>query len=263
MRARTRFAPESRNLRFLTPNVRNQRGIYLLVDFFSGLTATIQSSRVSFESDAHEITVQSFIPREGDNHPAVIVLHGSGGIRDGWAEQPASLLASRGFAVFVVHYFERTGTFWADEATIRKHFRTWMKSISDAITWATSRPQVASGCVGLLGFSLGGYLALSVATEDPRVKAVVEYFGGLPEELSNGARNLPPVLILHGDADRTVPVAQARNIERYLRDHNIEHEVKIYRGAGHGFSGFDLLDSGQRTLQWLGKHLLSACVGQK
>lgn len=195
------------------------------------------------------------MPESEGLHPAVIALHGSRGIREGWAEQPASLLAGRGFAVFVVHYFERTGTNWADDNTVRQNFLPWMKTISDAITFASQQPGVDGSRVALLGFSLGAYLALSVATRDPRVKAVVEYFGGLPEELTHELKPLPPVLVLHGEQDAVVPVTEAHKLQHLFENTGTTYEIKLYPGAAHGFSGIDLLDAGQRTLAFLKQHL--------
>jgi carboxymethylenebutenolidase len=226
------------------------------VSFLSGLFArNVEHSTESLESDGHPITVEVFAPTDAGPHPAVIALHGSGGIREGWAEQPASLLASRGFAVFVLHYFERTNTGWADEATIRREFETWMKTISDAITWAGNHAGVDRSRVALLGFSLGGYLALSVAAVDTRVKAVVEYFGGLPEELRDHAHKIAPTLILHGERDYTVPVTEANKLKKMFDETGTEYEIKLYPNAGHGFGGMDLLDAGQRTISFLEKRL--------
>ncbi|HYH01359.1 MAG TPA: dienelactone hydrolase family protein [Terriglobales bacterium] len=217
--------------------------------------AAVRRSTLQYLSDSQPITIQAFTPETGGAHPAVIALHGSGGIREGWAEQPASLLAGHGFAVFVIHYFERTGTYWADDRTIRQSFELWMKAVSDAITFASHQPQVDGSRVGLLGFSLGGYLALSVATRDPRVKAVVEYFGGLPEELTHELKPLPPTLVLHGERDTVVPVTEAHKLQHLFENTGTPYELKLYPVAGHGFSGFDLLDAGQRTLAFLKQHL--------
>jgi dienelactone hydrolase len=228
------------------------------VNFLSALfTRNVNQTTESFESDGHRIIVDIFAPNNGGPHPAVIALHGSGGIREGWAAEPASLLASRGFSVFVLHYFDRTATQWADETAIRESFETWMKTISDAITWAGSHTSVDASRVALLGFSLGGYLALSVAAVDPRVKAVVEYFGGLPEELAEHAHRIAPTLILHGEKDYTVPVTEAHKLKKMFEATGTDYEMKLYPNAGHAFSGMDLLDAGQRTLNFLERKLKS------
>ena len=60
--------------------------------------------------------------------PLVISLHGSGGGYAGMSE-PAKMLAQQGFAVHILHYFDRTGTSFADKQTIFKNFPIWMKTL--------------------------------------------------------------------------------------------------------------------------------------
>ena len=166
--------------------------------------------------------------------------------------EPAGQLAARGFAVFVVHYFDRTGTVTAtDKRTIFGNFPAWGKTVWDAVGHVAEHPQVDAERIGLLGFSLGGYLALSVASVDSRVKAVVEFFGGLPREMKLFMRRLCPVLILHGAEDETVPVGEAYELEKELQRRGIPYEMKIYEGTGHGFSGEVWRDASARTLAFL------------
>jgi len=109
--------------------------------------------------------------------------------------------------------------------------------------------------VGLVGFSLGAYLALSVAAVDQRVKAVVDFFGGFPKEMKFFMRRLCPTLILHGDADPTVPVTEAYHLQEILEKRAIPYEMQIYPGAGHGFTGDIWQDARRRTLAFLQKYL--------
>lgn len=216
--------------------------------------ANVQVADASFESGGRVISVQEFIPAKPGCYPSVIALYGSGGLREGWADTPARLMAGQGYSVFVVHYFDRTGTVWADRDTTQKNFPLWMGTIGDGITFAAQHPSVDASRIALLGFSLGAYLALSVASLEPRVKAVVEFFGGIPEEL-HGFVRMPPVLILHGEQDRVVPVSEAIQLQQLLERTETPYEIKLYPGAGHGFNGLQLLDAGQRTIQFLRKHV--------
>jgi carboxymethylenebutenolidase len=109
--------------------------------------------------------------------------------------------------------------------------------------------------IALLGFSLGAYLSLANSTIDGRVKAVVEFFGGLPREMKLFMRRLCPTLILHGEADATVPVAEAYSLQQVLEQKGIPYEIKIYPGEGHGFESEVWRDAGQRTLHFLQKYL--------
>jgi len=169
---------------------------------------------------------------------------------------PATMLAARGFAVYVLHYFDRTGTTGvADKQTAIRNFPAWGKTLWDAITHVEKQEVVDGSRIGLLGFSLGAYLAMSVAVVDPRVRAVVEFFGGLPKEMKIFMRRLCPVLILHGEDDPTVPVEEAHHLQEILEKKNVPYEMQIYPGAGHGFSGETWQDARHRTLAFLQKYL--------
>jgi len=187
--------------------------------------------------------------------PAVIALHGAGGGVSGM-ERYAALLAAQGFAVYVLRYFDRTGTESADKPTIMRNFPLWMKTLWDAISFVETQPQVDVTRIALLGFSLGAYLSLANSAIDPRVKAVVEFFGGMPREMNLFMRRLCPVLILHGEEDATVPVQEAYNLKKLLEQKEIPYEIKIYPGAVHGFEDQTIWrDAGERSLHFLQKYL--------
>ena len=220
---------------------------------------SITQSRVTFESGGKEIRLDCFLPTANAHRfPAVIGLHGSGGGHASMAD-PASLLAEQGFAVYVLHYFDRTGTTEIGGLqTIVRHFPVWMKTLWDAVSFVARQPHVDPNRIGLLGFSLGAYLALSASAIDSRIQAVVEFFGGMPKEMRFFTRRLCPVLILHGEQDKTVPVEEAYHLQQILAKKQIAYEIKIYPGAGHGFTGEIWRDAGLRTLAFLEKHLASA-----
>jgi carboxymethylenebutenolidase len=213
-------------------------------------------SQLVFDSGGESIRLDCFLPSVNDQRlPAIIGLHGSGGGHASMAE-PASLLAAQGYAVYVLHYFERTGTTHIDGLpTIARNFPAWMKTLWDAVSFVASQRSIDPERIGLLGFSLGAYLALSAAAIDSRVKIVVDYFGGFPKEMKLFMRRFCPVLILHGEQDATVPVAEAYHLQQMLEKKQIPYEIKIYPGVGHGFSGEIWRDSGLRTLAFLNQHL--------
>jgi dienelactone hydrolase len=217
---------------------------------------SISQSQLSFESGGKPIAIDCFLPAAtGQRFPAVIGLHGSGGGHATMAE-PAALLAEQGFAVYVLHYFDRRGSSVAvDKAAIFRHFPLWMKTLWDGISYVARQPQVDPDRIGLLGFSLGAYLALSDAAIDSRVRAVVEFFGGLPKQVKFFMRRFCPVLILHGDADQTVPVEEAYHLQQVLEGKGIPYELQIYPGVGHGFKDEIWRDAGLRTLAFLRKYL--------
>ena len=91
--------------------------------------------------------------------------------------------------------------------------------------------------IALLGFSLGGFLATALAAQDKRISAVVEVAGGLPKYGIPKVEQLPPTLILHGDADNRVPVTEAHDLETVLKRLGTPYEKEILEGQGHFFQG--------------------------
>ena len=68
-----------------------------------------------------------------------------------------------------------------------------------------------------------------------------------------------PTLLLHGEADRRVPVGQAREMYRALQEHGVESRLVLYPGAGHGIDDpRQLRDVLRRWLDWYASHLRPA-----
>jgi dienelactone hydrolase len=217
-----------------------------------------------FESQGKSISVERFEPKAEGRRPAVVVVHGSGGmIVGGYATREAARrLAQRGYVVHVVHYFDLTGTIIADRPTMNKNFASWLRAVADAVTYISRQPNVDPDRIGLIGFSLGSFLSTTLGMYDERICAVVDYFGGLPDVLVKDVKTLPPTLILHGDADAIVPVSEARSLESVLKSRRIPHDLRIYGGQGHGFNPETFEDSARRTIAFFDTHVRGASSGR-
>lgn len=211
------------------------------------------TTQLTFPSYGRNIPIDTFFPAISGRLPAILVLHGSGGSRD-FSEHHRKLAAA-GYAILAPHYFESTGTSWADPDSIRRHGRIWGKTVIDAVEFTRQLPNVDPDRIGLLGFSLGGYLAVAVASQDPRIKCVVEFFGGVPEKFLPSIEHLPPALILHGENDRVVPVRHAMRLKQLCEEKNFCFEMEIFSGAGHEFSGTLMRTAMERTLVFLEQRL--------
>jgi dienelactone hydrolase len=202
-----------------------------------------------------KLPVELLAPAGAGRYPIVCALHGSGGASNSEALSLGELLAGQGFCVMVPRYFAATGTRWADAPTIWREFPTWMRAVSACLDFATELPSADPERIGLIGFSLGAYLALALGSQQPRVKAIVDFCGGLTEYFVRGLTQMPPVLILHGEADPVVPISEAHKLAHALQERGLFHEMKIYQRAGHDFHGFDRIDASQRASSFLNRHL--------
>ena len=219
------------------------------------MTFPVAQSQLSLVKGGTPILIDAYQPEAiGRRFPAVIGLHGSGGGHDAMAAT-AKPLAAEGFAVFVPHYFDRTGTTVADKASSIRNFPLWMKALWDVTSLIADESAVDPDRIGILGFSLGGYLATSLAAIDPRVKAAVEFSGGFPREMKLLVRRLPPTLIIHGQVDDVIPVSEAHHLQELLTSKHISHEIQIYPGEGHHFATEARGDADRRTIAFFKKHL--------
>src|SRR4051812_8587254 len=178
----------------------------------------------TFLSNGKPIRLDHYPPNRAGSSPAVILVHGSGGPLHG-LDPFAGQAALFGVHVFVLHYFERTGHTWVAPSQIERHFPDWLETLNDAVSFVVAHRGVDFHRIGLLGFSLGSYLSLALATHDSRIAAVAELFGGLPEHFAGDAAKLPPVLILHGARDNVVPVERAHELERLLQQHRVPYQI--------------------------------------
>ena len=194
------------------------------------------------------IPFERYLPRSAGRHPAIVLLHGSGGPagNSAWIKARTRALIERGYVVFIPHYFARTGTSRASLVTIAMDLELWVDTAHAALDAVTADPAVDAGRVGLLGLSLGSFVALGEASGDGRVKAVAELLGGLAPAHVGAASQLPPVLIVHGERDTVVPVRWAYALRDLLARHRRPYELHIYPGMGHGLHGAARADCDRR-----------------
>jgi dienelactone hydrolase len=167
----------------------------------------------------------------------------------------AQVVATAGYHAFLLHYLDRTGERRASYSEIGLNFPAWAQTVADALTFVQHRSGIDPDRLALIGTSLGGGLALAVAAQDLRVRALVTYFGFLPDVVRDTAKRLPPSLVLHGARDSIVSVSNAHAIQKLLERLDVEHELHVYSDQGHSFRGLAQLDAANRTAAFLRKHV--------
>jgi dienelactone hydrolase len=194
---------------------------------------------VFFESGGRNIRADRYSPVGTRSHRTVIVLYGAGGmVFDGPSmRRVARTLAEAGDTVYLLHYYNRTSTIVAVDSTMQKHFDEWLETLRDGIRWIHGREENGARPIGLYGYSLGGFLAIAAASDNPLVGAVTEQAGGIWNSQEKRVGKMPPVLMVHGLEDKRVPVEKyAKPLLRVLRGRGGLVETDFVPDEGHVFS---------------------------
>lgn len=176
--------------------------------------------------------------------PAVVLIHGSGGVGsnvDYWA----GVFNRMGVAAFVLDCFTGRGitTTIADQSQVGS-----LAMIYDAyraLELLGKHPKIDKTRIALMGFSKGGFAALYASMRRfqiyyaPPGLAFAAYIPFYPrcdipfEEDGDVADK--PIRIFHGDMDDWVPYGPAKRYAERLRAEKKDVEFTLYRGTRHSF----------------------------
>ncbi len=183
-------------------------------------------------------------PRTNDRAPAVIMLHGSSGIRANafrWADE----LLGLGVAVFVVDSFggrgiTNTGSDQSQLGTVAMTVDAYR-----ALAVLGRHPRIDAERIAVMGFSKGGFGAVYSSlrrfqrAHGPVGLSFAAHLGFYPpcqrrligeEDVSDR-----PIRIFHGEADDWVPIAPCRDYVERLRRAGKDAALLAYPEAPHGF----------------------------
>lgn len=135
--------------------------------------ARFGSGRVRSDSRSGGAVVRAELCRssESGRRPAVVVLHGCGGFST-FDHRLATELPRHGVSTLDVDYFEPTPPpgrrgFCGARDAVGAAFPVWRQEVVDAADHVARLPRVDSRRIGLVGWSLGGGVALATAASRP------------------------------------------------------------------------------------------------
>lgn len=224
--------------------------------------ADIAGQKMTLPAQERNVDVTFFRAPGDAPRPSVLLLHGANGFDSQITNYSryATALADAGFDAYLVFYYSPGD--WQrltrGDDIFAKRFLSWTRLVSDLAADIRKRPD-ASGKIGLVGFSNGGTLSGGTAALDPAISAAVIYYGAIPFPLETPVERLPPLLILHGDADAIIPIGQGRRLADLAASLKGKPELVIYPGEKHGFGSRIDSDNGAdalaRTIAFLKREL--------
>ncbi len=214
----------------------------------------------------------------GDPKGGIVVVQEAFGVND-HIEDVARRCADEGWLAVAPHLFHRSGDpkiGYEDIAEVMPHMtKVTADGVLEDIDAALGR--VAEGGInrdqtGVVGFCMGGTVALITAVQRDVGAAVSFYGGGLAKGrfgfgplIEEAVRLRAPWLGLYGDLDQGIPVDDVELLRTAAASSGQDTEIVRYPDAAHGFhcdqrpsyEPASAQDAWLRTLGWFDQYLSS------
>jgi len=186
-----------------------------------------------------------FPPGKG-KFPAVILIHGSGGVGDNHKDW-AKVLNKMGIATFILDSFSSRGISEIYTGVQSIGYGSRIIDIYRAVELLRTHPSIDGSRISLMGFSHGGCITLMAAmtrfqegwlSREASIAAYLAFYPPLWLELKKfekvGGR---PIRIFVGTADDWTPSETARIYIENLQSAGQDAKIHEYPGAHHHFDG--------------------------
>ena len=199
----------------------------------------IVSLHAGFEAKGEYVNAYLARPVNGGERPGVVLLSGMNGLN--WTQREITRVYARaGFVALSPDFMEGLLPNGRVEALHAKNSLDVDRAVGQVVAGADflrSLPWVDShGHVGILGFCLGGGLALLAAARTEKFQAGIIYHQSLfpdPRELESITCRLQ---CHYGSEDQSSPRMEVDAFTGALDEYGVQYELHWYEGMGHSFA---------------------------
>lgn len=200
---------------------------------------------------AERVPATLLLPGTEQPAPAALLLHGFSSNKERMVQSVGRSLLERGVASLALDlplHGERDDASdtipYRNPLALVAAWRTAVREARAAVEWLAAQPEIDAERIAVLGYSLGGFLALMTAAEERTVRVVaLAAAGDLPDGTPYAAlvrravdplravRQLGgrPLLLLNGRRDSTTRPAQAERLHAFAE----EPKQIIWYDGGH------------------------------
>lgn len=217
--------------------------------------------------EAVNIVGHLFLPQGSDKVPALLLMHGSGGLYNAMLGYWPKLLNGQGIAVFSLDRFGPRGVKSTAEDQSQVPFAADVADAFAALRLLASHPRIDAQRIAIMGFSRGGVASWRTAVE--RIIAAQQLPGGLRFAahiqvysagcsgifrliIKPGVFSKAPELWVHGDADDYTPIGACQDYSKRISEAGTPVEFVSLPGVYHKFDDDDqrriTLRGAQRTI---------------
>lgn len=195
-----------------------------------------------------------FLPAGADKVPAVILIHGSGGVYPALLEYWAKQFNGAGMAAFVIDMFGPRGVSSTQDDQSQVPFSADVADSFAALRLLATHPRIDRQRIAVMGFSRGGAAVLRSAVErliaSQKLPDGLRYAAFIPT-YAGGCSNIfrlvvrpgvfskAPMLFIHGTADDYTPIQPCQDYADKIRAAGTPVEFVAIEGAHHKFDSDD------------------------
>lgn len=175
--------------------------------------------------------------------------------------------AAEGFTALAPDMYDGVTTTSPDEAGklfMALNISDAEKTLRSAVDYLLKHEAVSSKKVGVIGFCMGGQLALFAATLNPNIGACIDFYGVHPAVKPDFTKLSAPVLGIFAENDSFVNQEAVSNLASALKAAGKTFEFHTYPNTAHAFfndtrpevyNADAARDAWQRSLNFLRTHL--------
>jgi len=230
-------------------------------------SAQMRSQMVQFASNGSQAAGYLARPDSNEPAPGVVVIQEWWGLDD-HIKDIANRFAESGFVALAPDLYHGkvvpiTEPNEAQKALMALDRERAQKEINGAAAWLKAQSYVVPKRVGVVGFCMGGGLALHVAARNPDIGAVSAFYGGGSPEAEAFANSKAAVLNITGGHDVGV-TNTIQELNGKLHQYKMPHELKVYPEGHHAFfndtrkevyNAEAAKDAWKQTVDWFRKYL--------
>jgi len=173
-------------------------------------------------------------PADAQNAPGVVVIQEWWGLIDS-IKETADKLAAAGFRALVPDLYRGRKAAVGDEANHLMEGLDFQDALTQDVHGALLHLKKGGQKAGVLGYCMGGALALLAAMHLSDTDAAVVFYGMPPEQAGDPSQIETPVQLHFGTDDEFFQRDAVKALEQKLQAGNVPYEFYWYEGARHGF----------------------------
>lgn len=181
-----------------------------------------------------------FWPQVKGAYPGLVVLHEAWGL-NAQIKDLANRLACEGYAVIVPNLYTRQGGMVTANAEVaamlmaRAKEADLLQDINQCCEYLNTLDYVKRNVHGVVGFGMGGTLAITFACQRKRLRAAVSFYGKLAPPFDS-LDGLQGAILYHwAGADDSVSETDVEQFRQAARERNKRVTIHKYEGAPHAF----------------------------